>query len=335
MKFKNLFVIAVLGFAIIAEPLPTLARPFSSRSSSSSSSRSSSGFSSGSSSRSSSRSSSSGWSSGSRSSGSSSKNSSSGWGSSSKSSDSSSKSYSSGSSGWGSSSKNSSSSFNNSSSDNKSKSSGWASSDSSTKKNISSDSASSDSSNKKSTGWGTSSSGSTWGTSQKLTDSSGSTSYKTPSKGDVALERKAIQSGTAYKNKDAAMSDFKTKYADKYPSKFTTEPTVRPDYIPRTYSTGGNTYNVVYNAGFGGYGYYNALGAWIAYDVMTDAIMMGSLMHRHSYYYPSHSTTYVDGGTTVVHTTNSGIGFFWGFMWFLVVIFTIFLIVWFIAKTTD
>jgi hypothetical protein len=148
------------------------------------------------------------------------------------------------------------------------------------------------------------------------------------------LERKAIQSGTAYKTKDAAMSDFKTKYADKYPTKFSSEPSVRPDYIPRTYSNGGSTYNIVYNSGFGGYGYYNALGAWIAYDIMTDAIMMNSLMHRHSYYYPS--APYVGGGgTTVVHTTSSGIGFFWGFMIFLGFMFLIFLMVWAIAVKTD
>jgi hypothetical protein len=167
-----------------------------------------------------------------------------------------------------------------------------------------------------------------------LTDSSGSTSYKAPSKGDIALERKAIQSGTAYKTKDAAMSDFKTKYADKYPTKFNSEPTVRPDYIPRTYSNGGSTYNIVYNSGFGGYGYYNTLGAWIAYDIMSDAMMMNSLMHHHNYHYPS--APYVGGGgTTVVHTTSSGIGFFWGFMMVLATMFVIFLIAWAIAAKTD
>lgn len=301
---------SVLTFAMLAEPLA--ARPYSSRGSGSSSSRS---FSS-----SSSRS---------FSTGSSSRSSSSGWGSSSKPSSSSSKTYSSGSSGWGSSSKKSDSGFSGSSSESK-KSSGWSSSDSSSKKSISADSSSSDSLNKKSAGWG-SSSGSTWGTSQKVTGSSGSTSYKSPSKGDVALERKAIQSGTAYKSKDAAMSDFKNKYADKYPTKFSSEPGSRPDYIPNTYSSGGRNYNIVYNAGFGGYGYYNGLGAWIAYDIMSDAIMMNSLMHRHSYYYPS--APYASGAT-VVHTSG-GIGFFWGLMWFLVIIFSIFLIIWFLAKTTD
>lgn len=318
MKFKNLFIITVLGIAMATEPL--MARPFSSRGSGSSSSRSSRSFSSGSSSRSSSSSTKSAGSSG--------------WGSS-KSSSPKAPAPSSSSSGWGSSSKNS-SSFSGGSSDNKSKSSGWSSSSGdSTKKNVASDTSSStDSLNKKSSGWGTSSS-STWGNSQKLTDSSGSTSYKAPSKGDIALERKAIQSGTAYKTKDAAMSDFKTKYADKYPTKFNSEPSVRPDYIPRTYSNGGSTYNIVYNSGFGGYGYYNALGAWIAYDIMSDALMMNSLMHRHSYYYPS--APYVGGGvgTTVVHTTSSGIGFFWGFMIFLGFMFLIFLMAWAIAAKTD
>lgn len=91
---------------------------------------------------------------------------------------------------------------------------------------------------------------------------------------------------------------------------------------------------MIYNSGFGGYGYYNALGAWIAYDVMTDAIMMSSLMHRHNYYYPPvYSTTHVEGGTTVVHT-NSGIGFFWIFMISIGIMFTIFLIASFIAAKT-
>jgi hypothetical protein len=310
MKFKNIFIVAVLVFAVVSEPILAQSSRRSSLSSSSRSSSSSSrSFSGGSSSRSSS----------------------SGWGSSSKSSDSSSKSYSSGSSGWGGNGKKSDSGFSGGSSESTGKSSGFAPNNNTTKKDISSDSSSStDSINKKSTGWG-SSSGSIWGNNQKLKDSSGSTSYKAPSKGDVALERKAIQSGTAYKTKDAAMSDFKSKYADKYPNKFTSEPSTRPDYIPRTYSDGGSTYNIVYNNGFGGYGYYNALGVWMTYNIMTDAIMMNSLMHRHNYYYPS--APY--GGTAVVHTTSSGIGFFWGFMMIFGTMFLIFFIAWIIASKTD
>lgn len=301
MKFSNLFTAILLSTALVSANMLNAAPSKSS----------------------SSRSSGSSWS---RSSSSSSRSSSSGWGSSSKSSSSSPSKSSSSSSSWGSSSKSSSSS--------PSKSSGWSSgssgsSSSTPKSSTFSSSQKSENSATKSSGWGSSSAGSGWGSSSKSVSANGSTSYKAPTATDNALRQKALQSGTAYKTKDDAINSFKSKNADKFPTKFSSEPKTRPDYIPNTYTSGGNTYNVVYNSNFGGYGYYNGLGAWIAYDVMTDALMMNALMARNSYYYPGIHHT-VPSGTVVYN--ESPRSFFWGFFWITALILMIFFVGWMVTR---
>lgn len=110
----------------------------------------------------------------------------------------------------------------------------------------------------------------------------------TPPKRSAADQKaydKAKQSGTAFKSRNAAVSDFKTKHSSKYTSKYTSKPTTRPDHIPQTTSTGGKTYNVTYNQQYGGYGYMGPSGAWIVYDAMADAAMVSALMGRNNYYY--------------------------------------------------
>ena len=93
-----------------------------------------------------------------------------------------------------------------------------------------------------------------------------------------------VKVGNTTMSKDQAIADFKTKKAAEYTSKFPTEPKVRPSYIPNTYSVGGTNVNVVYNSGFGGYGYYHPIShAWIAYDMMSDAVMLSAMMNRHGY----------------------------------------------------
>lgn len=102
---------------------------------------------------------------------------------------------------------------------------------------------------------------------------------------------KAAKNGTLFKSKSAAVSDFKSKYASKYSNKFTSQPTTRPEYIPQTYRSGGHTYNITYNQGHGGYGYWSGggpgLGTWMMYDMMSDAIMMNAMMNHQGYYVQS------------------------------------------------
>ena len=110
------------------------------------------------------------------------------------------------------------------------------------------------------------------------------------SKADRANYEKAVKQGTSFKTRDAAVADFKSKHAGKYPSKYSEKPAVRPSHIPETTKgSDGKTYNVTYNPQQGGYVYYSGggpgLGTFIMYDMMTDAIMMNSMMRTQGYHY--------------------------------------------------
>ena len=78
------------------------------------------------------------------------------------------------------------------------------------------------------------------------------------------------------------------KLASQYKSKFNKEPATRPDYIPRTYSNSGTSYNVMYNRNSGGYGYWGGggpgLGTWMMYDALSDVAMYSMLSNRHPTY---------------------------------------------------
>lgn len=176
-------------------------------------------------------------------------------------------------------------------------SSGWGSSSSSSKKSSSGWGSSSSDSKKSSSGWGSSSS------SSSNSSRSGATSKN--SAASQASYKKAVSNGTAFKTKDAAQADFKSKYASKYTSKYDTKPETRPAHIPETTKTAdGKTVNITYNQQGGGYGYYSGggpgLGTFIMYDMMSDAIMMNAMMSNHNYN--------VGGPPAVVHH-NSGMGF--------------------------
>jgi hypothetical protein len=126
-------------------------------------------------------------------------------------------------------------------------------------------------------------------------------SKRQQSKADLAVHQRAKANGTSFKSKTEATSAFKTKYADKYPAKYPTKPTTRPAHIPQTYQgPQGNTYNVTYNQAGGGYGYMNALGTFMLYDMMTDNIMMNQQMRSMNYAY----------GPTPVVVGRSPIAFF-------------------------
>lgn len=139
-------------------------------------------------------------------------------------------------------------------------------------------------SNNKSSG---SSTNSGWG-SNKVTKK-----VSTPSSpADRALYEKAKVNGKAFKSRDEAISDFKTKNAQKFTSTYAQEPDARPDYIPPTTTYQGSPVTVVYNQSYGGYGYWSGgglgLGTWMMYDALSDLSMMSYFDRRLSsdgYYY--------------------------------------------------
>jgi hypothetical protein len=219
-----------------------------------------------------------------------------------------------------------------------SRSSGFGSSRSS-----SSASRSSGISNSRSSGWANNSSKSTysnpnrssgwannnssWGNSSKITPSSGNNAYRNPSGADVALRNKSIQTGTRFQTRESAINDFKIKHADKYPTRFVSEPRIRPSYIPSYYTYGGTRYNIIYNPYYGGYGYWGPGHVWMMYDLMTDAIMLNTLMNNHGYY--ANGQGYYDNGgvvnpAPVIYHTSPLSGVIYGIS---ILIFTTFILI--------
>lgn len=128
---------------------------------------------------------------------------------------------------------------------------------------------------------------------------------------DSALYNKAVQNGTSFKSRNEAVNDFSTKYATKYPNKFTSEPSTRPSYIPQSTMYNGQSYNIIYNPAYGGYGYWYG-GQWMMYDLMRDTMMMSMLMNNHGYYYPGivpmGGGGMVYGGPSIAYTVINIIG---------------------------
>lgn len=174
-----------------------------------------------------------------------------------------------------------------------SRSSSWGSSNRSTKPSTST--------------WGSSNRSSSSSSKSGLSTSGSRTSTKKPvrSAADTALYNKAKTSGTAYTSKASATQAFKTKHASQYKSKYDTKPATRPDHIPQSTTVGGKSYNVTYNQQYGGYGYMGPSGSWIMYDMMTDAIMMDTMMRRQNYYYDR------PGAVTYVSTGGGGRWLMW------------------------
>lgn len=111
-----------------------------------------------------------------------------------------------------------------------------------------------------------------------------------------SLYTTAQRNGTAFSSREAAATSFRSQYGSQYTSRFASEPSARPNYIPQTTSVGGRTVNVVYNAGLGGYGYFDpGLGHWVLYNALADAVMMNTLMAAHSYWWGP-APMYVAGG---------------------------------------
>jgi len=158
---------------------------------------------------------------------------------------------------------------------------------------------------------------STWGQKKTAAPAKKTVAPKRSSAQEAAY-KKAAKSGTAFKSKKAATADFKSKNASKYKSSYATKPATRPDYIPQTTSVGGNSYNVSYNAGYGGYGYMGPMGTWVMYDAMADAATLSLLMSRQGYYYDNPT---VRSTPVVIHRSGpSGFVVVMGFVIFLVVV---------------
>jgi len=101
---------------------------------------------------------------------------------------------------------------------------------------------------------------------------------------------------TAFTDRNAAVSNFRSRYGNQYTNHFTSEPSTRPSYIPQTYAVGGQNVTVIYNRSYGGYGYYHPLThAWMMYDMFADAVMMNHMMSMNGYYYGAPPVAYGGG----------------------------------------
>jgi hypothetical protein len=116
---------------------------------------------------------------------------------------------------------------------------------------------------------------------------SGAAGRSTMSRADRALFERARTRGTAFSTRNEALKAFKRQNQGKFQTRFSSRPTSRPAYIPRTITgPNGSKHSVEYRPGLGGYGYYNpSLGRWVLYSVLGDALMTNRLMRNQGYYY--------------------------------------------------
>ena len=105
---------------------------------------------------------------------------------------------------------------------------------------------------------------------------------------------RARQQGTTFQSRSQAESAFRQRNSSQYPSKFASQPSTRPSHIPQSTRVNGQTVNVNYNAGLGGYGYFMG-GRWILYSAMADTVMLSALMSRNHYYYGARPGAYYGG----------------------------------------
>ncbi len=102
------------------------------------------------------------------------------------------------------------------------------------------------------------------------------------SSSDRALYNKAKTSNTVFNSKTDALKTFKAKHGSKYPTKFSSQPAIRPDYIPPNITLKGNRHKVFYRNG--GYGYFIG-SAWFLYSPLNDDREARRLMAGQGYYY--------------------------------------------------
>jgi hypothetical protein len=100
---------------------------------------------------------------------------------------------------------------------------------------------------------------------------------------DKSVAQKAATQGTIFKDRGTAVQRFKTDKAAEFHNSYATEPSVRPNYIPQTFTpVGGYQVNVTYVPWLHGYGYYYG-GQWLAYDMMQDEMAMHAAMAQSGY----------------------------------------------------
>jgi hypothetical protein len=104
---------------------------------------------------------------------------------------------------------------------------------------------------------------------------------------EKAAYERATAKGTAFSNKNDAISKLKNDQAakTKYKSTFDVEPTKRPEYIPTsTKSSSGQSIPITYDASRHGYGYIDPVtSTWIMYDVFSDALMYDAILRQNDY----------------------------------------------------
>lgn len=132
--------------------------------------------------------------------------------------------------------------------------------------------------------------GKSWGSSKSATpNKQAAAAKKRQTAADRALHDRAKKQGTHFQSRQQATEAFtKTKgpkLRQKHPVTFDKEPATRPSYIPQTHTAGGTTYNVTYNQDRGGFGYTDALGMFILYDVMTNDSFVNNQMKSSGYAY--------------------------------------------------
>lgn len=122
-----------------------------------------------------------------------------------------------------------------------------------------------------------------WGSSKK------STASKQKTTADKKLHDRAKAQGTQFKDRKSATTAFAAKKGPELkkanPVTFASQPATRPSYVPQNTTVGGNTYNVSYNQSRGGYGYMDALGMFVMYDIMTNRSFVDGQMRSSGYAY--------------------------------------------------
>ena len=102
------------------------------------------------------------------------------------------------------------------------------------------------------------------------------------SSADRASYNRAKSNGTVFTNRSDALKSFKSQNQSKYPTKFSSQPKVRPGHIPPNISINGKKHKVFYQDG--GYGYYTGA-IWRPYSPFADPLMAAGLMAASGYYY--------------------------------------------------
>lgn len=102
----------------------------------------------------------------------------------------------------------------------------------------------------------------------------------------------AAQQHPHFTSRGEAIRDFRSNYGSQYPLHFTSEPAVRPAYIPHSFLVRNQHVLIVYNQQHGGYGYIDPLThAWVMYDLWVDQAMMNHMMVANGY--PNYSVVTV------------------------------------------